>query len=100
MAAGLLETAATVPLPLIVSGWYSDKGAWIEPFEHRHLVPLLLKQLGIVHPNILEAPEAVILKEVEMSRDAVIQVIDKYYPRDREARHILLTHSRLVADKA
>lgn len=35
-----------------------------------------------------------------MSRDAVFQVIDKYYPRDREARHILLTHSRLVADKA
>ncbi len=35
-----------------------------------------------------------------MDRDAVIEVIDKYYPRDREARHILLTHSRLVADKA
>jgi len=51
------------PLPLIVSGWHSDKGAWIEPFEHRHLVPLLLKQLGIVHPNILEAPEAVIFKK-------------------------------------
>lgn len=51
------------PLPLIVSGWHSDKGAWIEPFEHRHLVPLLLKQLGIVHPKILEAPEAVIFKK-------------------------------------
>ena len=27
-------------------------------------------------------------------------IIDKYYPEDNELKRILLTHSRLVADKA
>jgi len=29
-----------------------------------------------------------------------LAIIDKYYPVDNELKHILLTHSRLVADKA
>ena len=29
-----------------------------------------------------------------------LALIDKYYPRDNELKHILLTHSRSVADKA
>ena len=29
-----------------------------------------------------------------------LAIINKYYPEDNELRHILLTHSRLVADKA
>ena len=28
------------------------------------------------------------------------EIIDKYYPEANELRHILLTHSRSVADKA
>ena len=27
-------------------------------------------------------------------------IINKYYPEDNELKHILLTHSRSVADKA
>ena len=27
-------------------------------------------------------------------------IIDKYYPEDNELKHILMVHSRLVADKA
>lgn len=30
----------------------------------------------------------------------IIQIIDKYYPKENELKHILLTHSKLVADKA
>lgn len=30
----------------------------------------------------------------------VLAIIDKYYPEDNELKHILLTHSRSVADKA
>ena len=29
-----------------------------------------------------------------------LALIDKYYPQDNELKHILLTHSRSVADKA
>ena len=29
-----------------------------------------------------------------------IELIDAYYPEDNERKHILLVHSRLVADKA
>ena len=29
-----------------------------------------------------------------------IKLIDKYYPEENELKHILLTHSRSVADKA
>ena len=29
-----------------------------------------------------------------------LAIIDKYYPQDNELKHILLTHSRSVADKA
>lgn len=29
-----------------------------------------------------------------------LAIIDKYYPEDNELKHILLTHSRLVAEKA
>ena len=29
-----------------------------------------------------------------------IHIIDKYYPEDNELKHILLTHSHSVADKA
>ena len=29
-----------------------------------------------------------------------IDIIDKYYPEENELRHILLTHSQSVADKA
>ena len=33
-------------------------------------------------------------------RNNVISLIDKYYPEENELKHILLTHSRSVADKA
>ena len=29
-----------------------------------------------------------------------VTIIDKYYPEDNERKHILLVHSRLVAEKA
>lgn len=29
-----------------------------------------------------------------------LDLIDKYYPQDNELKHILLVHSRSVADKA
>ena len=29
-----------------------------------------------------------------------IELIDAYYPEDNERKHILLVHSRLVAEKA
>lgn len=29
-----------------------------------------------------------------------VELIDKYYPEENELKHILLTHSRSVADKA
>ena len=29
-----------------------------------------------------------------------LAIINKYYPEDNELKHILLTHSRAVADKA
>ena len=29
-----------------------------------------------------------------------LALIDKYYPEDNELKHILVTHSRSVADKA
>ena len=29
-----------------------------------------------------------------------LAIIDKYYPENNELKHILLTHSRSVADKA
>ena len=29
-----------------------------------------------------------------------IDIINKYYPEENELRHILLTHSRSVADKS
>lgn len=32
--------------------------------------------------------------------DKILSIIDKYYPSGSELRHILLTHSRAVADKA
>ncbi|WP_088654476.1 alkaline phosphatase family protein [Geofilum rhodophaeum] len=51
------------PLPLLVSGWQVAPGAWLQPFEHRHLSPLLLKQLGIIHPHILEAPLIQVFKK-------------------------------------
>jgi len=44
------------PMPLILRGWKITPGAWIEPFNHQYITPLLLKQLGILHPAILNAP--------------------------------------------
>lgn len=51
------------PLPLLVSGWQVAPGAWLQPFEQRHLSPLLLKQFGIIHPHILEAPLIQVFKK-------------------------------------
>jgi hypothetical protein len=56
--AGTRQTghSGQTPVPLMVRGWNVAPGAWFEPVEHRYITPLLLKQMGIVHPSILKAP--------------------------------------------
>lgn len=56
--AGTRQTgrSGNTPVPLMIRGWNVQPGAWFEPIEHRHITPLLLKQMGLVHPSILKAP--------------------------------------------
>jgi hypothetical protein len=50
------------PIPLTLRGWQVTPGAWFEPLEHHYITPLILKQLGIIHPSILKAPLVPVFK--------------------------------------
>lgn len=42
----------------------------------------------------------IIAENIDISVMDALAIIDKYYPENNELKHILLTHSRSVADKA
>ena len=56
--AGTRQTghSGQAPIPLMLRGWNVASGAWFEPLGHQYITPLILKQLGIIHPSILKSP--------------------------------------------
>ena len=62
--AGTRQTghSGNTPVPLTIRGWQVTPGAWFEPLEHHYITPLLLKQLGIIHPSILQSPLVPVFK--------------------------------------
>ena len=44
-------------VPFIFFGWKTQKGAWLQIVKTTHLVPLLMKQMGLTHPMADQIPE-------------------------------------------
>lgn len=44
-------------VPFILFGWQTNAGAWHENVNATHLVPILMKNMGLTHPSVSQTPE-------------------------------------------
>ena len=51
-------------VPFMFFGWQTNPGAWFESVNSTHLIPLLMKSIGVNHPTIGQTPEIPVFKNL------------------------------------
>ncbi len=51
-------------LPFMFFGWKTNKGAWFDKTDATHLIPLLLKSIGLTHQSAINVPEIRVFNEI------------------------------------
>jgi hypothetical protein len=52
-------------VPFMFFGWQTNAGAWFENVNTKHLIPLLMKSIGVTHPTIGETPEIPVFRNLK-----------------------------------
>lgn len=44
-------------VPLVFFGWKTNAGAWVENVNSTSIIPIIMKNMGLTHPSVSNAPE-------------------------------------------